>query len=151
MVVLLLSTTNSDLGHRIKPANCLFVFLHSMLHYGAPCDKGAFRVSKLVLAPQKKNGHANECPEPIGHILGHFYFASWYDGNRPPKKALSSPVGCSALEIVLFYIYVFRGTGKIRVNPVSARGEPHGLFLNSCLRPAPPTVRADPDACHAPL
>ena len=50
-----------------------------------------------------------------------------------------------------FFIYVFRGTGRIRVDPLSACGEPHDLFLNSCPRLAPPTVGADTNACRTPL
>ena len=41
--------------------------------------------------------------------------------------------------------------GGITANPLSACGVEHGLFLNLCPYPAPPTVRADPNACRAPL
>jgi hypothetical protein len=50
----------------------------------------------------------------------------------------------------LLEIYNFDG-GRIHANPLPICGEPHGLFLNTCPRPAPPTVRADTNACRAPL
>ena len=31
---------------------------------------------KIGFGAKKKNGHANGCTKPIGHILGQFYFAS---------------------------------------------------------------------------
>jgi hypothetical protein len=47
-------------------------------------------------------------------------------------------------------IYNFDG-GRIPANPLPACGEPHGLFLKPCPRPASPTVRADINMCRAPL
>jgi hypothetical protein len=47
-------------------------------------------------------------------------------------------------------IYNF-DAGRILANPLPAYGEPRGLFLNPRPRPAPPTVRADTNACRAPL
>ena len=40
---------------------------------------------------------------------------------------------------------------RIHANPLPAYGEPHGLFLSPCPRPAPPVVRADTNAFRVPL
>jgi hypothetical protein len=40
---------------------------------------------------------------------------------------------------------------EIAAISLTACGVKHGLFLNLCPYPASPTVRADPNACQAPL
>ena len=43
MVVLLLHTIKSNLGNGVKPAYCLFVLLHTMLHRWAYSPDGSMR------------------------------------------------------------------------------------------------------------
>ena len=77
----------------------------------------------------------------------------WY-GQRSAISAPTGPpvTGCSAgPENASFFETAAGRIGGIAANPLSACGAERGLFLNLCPYPAPPTVRADPNACRAPL
>jgi hypothetical protein len=84
------------------------------------------------------------------HAFDHH--GPWYHQCIAISAPTGPPVtGCSGPENASFFETVAGRIGGIAANPLSECGVERGLFLNLCPYPAPPTVRADPNACRAPL
>jgi hypothetical protein len=84
------------------------------------------------------------------HVFDHH--GPWYHQRTAISAPTGPPVtGCSGPENASFFETAAGHIGGIDANPLSECGAERGLFLNLCPYPAPPTVRADPNACRAPL
>ena len=128
--------------------------------------KGVSRASISRKLGQNTNKNASETPQkrlrrftPHPNMIGPIIWVPWTTVGSSTTSAVVFPrlrgparQGAFSCKSRFFQkkIYNF-DAGKIPAHPLHACGEPHGLFLKPCPRPAPPTVWADTNAGRAPL